>query len=324
METKTYLFGNEGSSTANLVSMLTPLLQQRGIDPSVLLAMRNNGGGEGSWFIWILFLLMFMRNGNGDVASQLDNGAGRDMLMSGIQGNANAISQLASSLGTSTSAIQQGINGLLTTVMQVGNSVGLTGQQTINAIQGGNASLAQQLCKCCCDNQLAVANQTSQLQQGIFGAQTALNDGITQNRFANQMGQSNLQHSIDMMGANDRLAICQQTDDLKTSATANTQAIIDKLGTLQTDMTREFCMARERDMQEKLDMQDSLITQLRGQISNDAQSKLFADAINVLQKQITELAAKQPNTVPVQYPQLMAVNATPQMGVFGGGNSFWN
>ena len=58
-ETKTYVFGNDGQcGGGSMMSMLAPLLQQRGLDPNLLLAMNRGGGfgnGEGSWFIWLLF-----------------------------------------------------------------------------------------------------------------------------------------------------------------------------------------------------------------------------------------------------------------------------
>ena len=66
-----------------------------------------------------------------------------------------------------------------------------------------------------------------------------------------------------------------------------------------------------------------MITQLRGQLDNDRQtSQLFA-AINPIQIKLNELAAKQPNTVPVQWPNLIAVNATPY-GYGYGQTNFWN
>lgn len=37
-EAKTYVFGQDNNS---MMSMLAPLLQQRGVDPNVLLAMKN-------------------------------------------------------------------------------------------------------------------------------------------------------------------------------------------------------------------------------------------------------------------------------------------
>jgi hypothetical protein len=88
-------------------------------------------------------------------------------------------------------------------------------------------------------------------------------------------------------------------------------------------------------MQDKLNTQAEIITQLRGEISNDNQTKQFAQMIAPLQNQINSIASKQPNTVAVQWPQLTAVNTTPYVsgGFYGAGfgwnngwgsNSFWN
>ena len=104
-ETKTYVFpesgGNGGGS--GMMAMLAPLLQQKGIDPNLLVAMngKNNNsgfGGEGSWFIWVIFLFFLMgwgNNGNGwgnngggnnagGIPNLINNDAGRELLMSAI------------------------------------------------------------------------------------------------------------------------------------------------------------------------------------------------------------------------------------------------
>ena len=84
---------------------------------------------------------------------------------------------------------------------------------------------------------------------------------------------------------------------------------------------------KERELQNKIDTQGDIITQLRGQISNDKQTEAFNAAFNSLNDKINTIAAKQPNTVAVQYPNLVAVNNTPFMGGFNpwgyGGTSYW-
>ena len=58
-DAKTYVFGQD----SNYMNWLAPLLQQKGIDPSVLAMMNNGGFGNGNW-IWVFFLiLLFGRNG---------------------------------------------------------------------------------------------------------------------------------------------------------------------------------------------------------------------------------------------------------------------
>lgn len=99
-ETKTYVFGNDGQcGGGGMMSMLAPLLQQRGLDPNLLLAMNRGGGfgnGEGSWFIWLLFILCFCGwggngfgfggNGRGNIANEINNDYGRSLLMDAIGG----------------------------------------------------------------------------------------------------------------------------------------------------------------------------------------------------------------------------------------------
>jgi hypothetical protein len=295
------------------------------------------GGGNGLiGLVVVLAILGMMNGGNGLFGGNanriakdlLGDDSGRHMLSNAIQGNANAISQLASTVGCSTSQIQSAINTVQATLAQVGNQVGMSGQQVINAVQQGNMSLAQQFCKCCCDNQLAIANQTADLQQGIFGAQTTLNDAITRNGFANQMNHGDLRHSIDMMGADDKLAICKQTYELRNGQTEGTQKIIDAIADLKATNIKEFCDIREREMQRKIDSQGDLITQLRGQLDNDRQTAQFNSVLNPLIAKVNEIAAKQPNTIPVQYPNVVAVNATPSYGGCGcnagcGNNNFF-
>ena len=151
------------------------------LDPNLMFALSQNGGfgNNGSWmwmmFMWILFPWIFGNNGNfgngfggnngtGFLANQLNNDAGRDLLLQAINGRADALSQLATMLNTSVSNVQNGVNSIQSAVQTVGAQVGMSGQQVINSIQAGNASLSQQLCNCCCENRQAILNQTNALQ----------------------------------------------------------------------------------------------------------------------------------------------------------------
>ena len=299
-----------------------------GIDPNLLLAMNQNGGfgGGAGWlwpmFMWMMFPWLFGGNGfggfggfggsanllgTGFLSNQLNNNQGTDLLLQAINGRADAASQLAQMTHSSINQVNNAVYGIQTSIANLSGNVGLTGQQIISQILSGDASLSHQLCECCCENRLAIANQTNTLQAG----------------------QAALQHAIDMDNAEGRLSICQQTNALQTSATANTQRIVDSIANLHTDMTKEFCAARERDMQNEINSKNEIITQLRGQISNDAQTAQLYNIIAPLQAKVNEIANKQPNTVPVTYPNLTAINNTPYGGGFPGygygygGGGFW-
>jgi len=86
---------------------------------------------------------------------------------------------------------------------------------------------------------------------------------------------------------------------------------------------------KERELQDKINTQGDIITQLRNQISNDHQTLQFNAAFHALDDKIDAIAAKQPNTVPVQWPNIVAANATPYVGPnysagYGYGNGFGN
>ena len=304
------------------------------IDPNLLLALQNGGGfgANGNW-IWILFLWMLYgngwgnngfggNNGTGYLANQLNNSEGRDLLLQAINGRADAAAQLAQITNTSVETVKNGIFSLQNSINQVGNQVGLSGMQTINAIQAGNAALGQQLCQCCCENRLAICNQTNSLQSQAASNHSAATLQAAQNQAATQLQMAQIESA-------DQLAVCQQTNILSTQADRNVNTILNAINNQTVEMNNQFCALKERELQSKIDTQGDIITQLRGQISNDKQTEAFTAAFNSLNDKINVLSAKSPNTVPVVYPNLTAVNNTPYATGFNpwgygfGGTSYW-
>ena len=282
------------------------------IDPNLLLALQNNGGfgNNGNW-IWILFLWMMWggygngfggfggNNGTGFLANQLNNDAGRDLLLQAINGRADALGQLANMTHGSVDQVRNAIGQIQLGISQVGGQVGMSGLETINALQLGNAALSRQLCECCCENRLATCQQTNTLQTAIDNHD------------------ANVRLQLAQLNGEDKLAVCQQTNQLGSQADRNTNAILGAIANQNTLITKEFCDLKERELQDKINTQGDIITQLRGQISNDKQTETFNNAMNALNDKINLIAAKQPNTVPVQYPNLVAANATPYVGGYG-------
>ena len=301
------------------------------LDPNLMLALSQNGGfGNGNWmwmmFMWILFPWIFNgngfgggfggNNGTGFLANQLNNDAGRDLLLQAINGRADSLGQLANILNTNVSDVQNGVNAIQNAIQTVGAQVGMSGQQVINSIQAGNASLSQQLCQCCCENRLAIANQTNAIQ-----TQSAANHSAATLQAAQNQADTQLQMA-QMQSAN-QLSVCQQTNQLGSQADRNTNSILNAIAGQNTLITKEFCDLKERELQNKIDTQGDIITQLRNQISNDKQTLQFNSALNALDNKIDAMAAKQPNTIPVQWPNVIAANTTPYIG-YSGQTSFWN
>ena len=293
MESKTYVFGNEGSTSNNgMLGLLAPLLQKQGVDPNVLLAMKgNNGfGGEGGWFMWVIFLFFLMgwggngwggfgNNGRGGLANEINNDNGRALLMDAIGGNRNALSNLATQLNCTEGQIQSAISALTSQVQNVGNQVGMSGMQTINALQQGNMQIAQQIANCCC--------QTN--------------------------------NNITTQGYENKLAICHQTHDINDNANANALMLRDTNQSNHLALMGKLDQMQTQAMQDKLDALREKNSALVAQISNEHQTQALQAyqaqiitpvnaALAALQAEVAGIKCKLPNTVSVPYPQLKTYN----------------
>lgn len=312
-ETKTYVFGNEGEKSGLGSGFLSGMLggalsNGLGFGNLGMLGSLGNFGGLGNFGmngIVDLFGLGIIAsmfgwnngnglglNGNGNAAAgflsnQLNNDSGRELIMNAItsQGEANrtAVQTLSTMLGQDFNLVNAGIQSAQNTLNQIANNLGMSTLQMINAVQNGDANIVSTLQSCCCNTQKQIMEQGYQSQ----------------------------------------IATLNQTNQLGSQADRNTNAIIGAINAQTVAMNDQFCAAKERELQSKINTQADIITQLRGQISNDKQTEAFNAAFNVLNQKITELAAKQPNTVPVTYPNLVAVNNTPYNGGFYG-NGFGN
>lgn len=280
--------------------MMFPEMGSNNIDPNLLLALNNNGGFGGNNWIWILFLwLIWGANGwggnnwggnNGFLSNQIANDSGRELLMNAIQGNGNAIRDLAGLLNTEINTVQNGIFTLNNAITSVGTQVGMSGLQIQNAIQSGNASIASQICQCCCENRLAIANQTNTLQSQMAANQAA-----------------------------DQLAVCQQTNALSNQAERNTRDIVDAIQSQSVMINDKFCDLEKRELQDKINTLTADNALLRSNADNAAQTAFINEKFNTVATELAAIKASQPNTVPVQWPQLTAVNTTPYMGSWYGG-----
>lgn len=300
-ESKTYVFGNEGGGQSGMMSLLAPLLQQRGLDPNLLLAINKNGNGWGDGFMWVIFLFFLMGWGGngwggfgngraGGIANEINNDYGRSLLMDAIGGNRNALSNLATQLNCTEGQIQAAISALTSQVQGVGNQVGMSSMQVINALQQGNMQIAQQLASCCCENRLTTCQQTNTLQNAIN------NVAVDQER-----GFSNVAYETQ-----------RQTCDLHNAIKDSTQTIVN--GQKQAEM---------REMQNKIDAlreENSTFksSAMTSQIVGQAVAPINA-VLAGLQQEVAGIKCKMPETVTLNYAQATAVPncVAAQMGLYG-------
>lgn len=292
------------------------------IDPNLLLAFQNNGGfggNNGAWW-WIIFMWMMWdrngRNGNfNEYLASVNGTEGRQYLADIMNGRFDNLNTFAQLLNTSVEGVKTGVFGLQNAITEVSGQIGMSGLQTINAIQSGNTSILSKLCECCCENRLAICQQTNSIQSTLASNHA---DDILQA----EKNAAGLQLQLSQLEGANKLSICQQTNALQNQAERDTNSILNAIAGQNTLITKEFCDLKERELQSKIDTQSDIITQLRNQISNDNQTLQFNAAFNALDNKIGAIAAKQPNTVPVQWPNLVGVNTTPCIGqsFYPGGN----
>ena len=292
------------------------------IDPNLLLALQNNGGfgnGNGAWW-WIMFMWMMWdrngRNGNfNDCLASVNGNEGRQYLADIMNGRFDNLNTLAQMVNTSVEGVKTGVFGLQNAITEVSGQIGMSGLQTINAIQSGNTSILSKLCECCCENRLAICQQTNSIQSTLASNHA---DDILQA----EKNAAGLQLQLSQLDGANKLSVCQQTNTLQNQAERDTNAILNAIAGQNTLITKEFCDLKERELQSKIDTQSDVITQLRNQISNDHQTLQFNAAFQALDNKIGAIAAKQPNTIPVQWPNIVGVNTTPCIGqsFYPGGN----
>lgn len=213
------------------------------------------------------------------IGNLINNDSGRELIMQAVtnQGEASrtAIQQLATMLGQDFNLVNAGVANVQSALSNLALQQAVSVPQIINSIQSGNAALTSQFQKCCCDNQLAM---------------------------------------------------CQQTNTLQSQADRNHNAVLNAINAQTIAMNDQFCALKERELQAKIDTQAEIITQLRGQIDNAAQSNQIIGYVNSvispLQKAVTEIADKMPATIPVQWPNVQAVNTTPSAAPYYGGYGY--
>lgn len=258
----------------------------------------NNFGGLGGGILGFLLGLFFGNGwggfggfgggnagGAGFLSNQINNDSGRELLMNAItsQGEAGraATQNLATMLGQDFNLVNSSIQTIQSALSSLALQQAVSVPQIINSIQSGNSALASQLCECCC----------------------------------------NMKQLVTSQGYENQLATLNQTNALSGAISTASQRNVDAIADLKSSMISEFCAARERDMQDKIDSLTAANSTLRGQMDNANQTAAIASMISPLAKEVDDIKCKLPNTVSVTYPNLYAVNATPYVsgGYYQGG-----
>lgn len=288
-DSKTYVFGQDGNQNGFGNDFLTGALLGGG-------GFGGFGGGA-NWILpWLLFALWGnngwggfggfggnrgngccggFNGGIGFLSDQLNNDAGRELIMQAIQGNATAISQLASTLNCNVGELRTALNSISTQICNLGNQIGMSTMQVIQAINAGDTALQSKLADCCCQTQKAILESNYLTERGFCSTNQILAKGFSDLGYAD----------------------AQQTCELKQTANANTAAIIAKLDAIEDSR-------KDRELAEK----DRMIASLTARSERQAELQPIYNALQ-------EIQCNQPPvkkiSCPEQYVQLNSgINAT--------------
>lgn len=315
MSEKTFVFdGNSGNQNGFGNDFLTGALLGGGG------GFGGFGGGANWWLPFILFALWgnggwgngfgFGNRGGfgggcgnaagfGFISDQLNNDAGRELIMQAIQGNANAISNLASTLNCSVGDLRNALNSISTQICNLGNQVGMSSMQIINAINAGDAALQSKLADCCCQTQKAILESNYLTERGFCNTNQTLAKGFSDLGYASQ----------------------QQTCDITKAIADSTQQILAGQAAIEKrELQREIATLQEEKQTYKL---GNMMAQ---------NSAPLAAAINALQNDVDGIKCRLPKTevipaTPEYVPINRSINVAyaPYCG-YGGFSGFggWN
>lgn len=331
MESKTYVFGENGPTTGgglnSILAMLPALMQKQGVDPS-LFALCNgksngNGWGENIFAILLLFILMgrgnlfgggfgggMMPNGQGGVVPMLNNDANTAVIMQAVQRNGYDVQSLATALNTSSDAVMAAINSLGQQVCNIGSQMGLNTNQIITALMQGNNAIATQLAECCCKTNNAITAMDGNVKLAMCQQTGALTNSINNVAVGQERGFANVAYETQRQTCDLQNAIKDATAEIKAGQTA----------------------AEFRDMQDKIDhlreengnyKSSAMMSQIVGQSLAPVNAALAG-----LQSEVNAIKCAQPNTVTVPYQPFQAVPncLAAQYGLYGynaAANGFW-
>ena len=220
------------------------------VAPAYAGGMGGGQGGFGGWggdWAWIILLLLLAGNGGWGMGGFGGFGGAGNMMLGYdfpwlLNGQQNIMSN------TNNGFRDQMIN------------------DNVTSIRDGINNLSTQLCGCCGDIQMALANGFAGVEQGAntrqmatmqqaFAAQTAMNQGFNQlsSQFAdccceNRLATAQTQNIIAREISESRFADVNNTRDIIQSQTSGTQAILDKLCQLELDGKNDRIADLERQL----------------------------------------------------------------------------
>lgn len=226
------------------------------LDPNMLvsaLANKDNDGlGGSNGLLWIFLLILFWgggtgfgnRGGDAAVEGQVEaaiakaeaRGLSDTAVLNAIQGNKEAVAQIANTLGIQFEAVRSTLASMTNGICELGYKLGQDTASLMSAISGGNASLSRQLADCCCATQRSMdsikydmasgfCNVNTNIDKSTFHLERYIDKKFEQAQFENRAGFQGIRDYL----VGEKIATLQsdlQAAQLVLQNNAQTQAIM--------------------------------------------------------------------------------------------------
>ena len=298
------------------VSKVLTIPVNQGMDAASLMAMQQNQMFNNPW-AYLILLSIFQNGGFGNrfggaspagavvatdidaklnaLANQISQNQSTDSILSALQGNSFAQSQLAQNLNVDYNAIVQAVNSVNMAIAQTASATGMSIAGVQNAISNGNLNIIQSMKDCCCTIRTEVLQQGFNSQLQTVEQTNVLNSNISnqgyENRLANLAQTNTLNNSITNQGYENQIRTINQTQDILTGVRVEnslTRASIDAFRTAWEQGRYADLLEQKNALQDKLNVLEV----------QSAGTAAIAAAVAPLQAQVNNIAAHQLPTYP--------------------------
>ena len=215
----------------------------------------NGFGGDSGW-LWLIVILAMMNGGwgFGGFGGNFGGGVGMDVMYPWLSNGQKEIMQNTNN-GFDTLHLSNQIEGTRDAIHGISNQICNSTADVTSAITNGfyNSEIAAN------NRQMADMNQNFSNQIATLNGFNNLNNALQQCCCDNRLATCQTQNIVQNEANSTRFADANNTRDIITNATSNTQAILDKLCQLELDGVKAQVEAKNdkiADLQRELSMAD--------------------------------------------------------------------
>lgn len=240
----------------------------------------NGFGGDSGW-LWFIIILAMM-NGGWGFGGGFGGGVGMDVMYPWLSSGQKEIMQNTNN-GFDTLHLSNQIEGTRDAIHGISNQICNSTADVTSAITNGfyNSEIAAN------NRQMADMNQNFSNQIATLNGFNNLNNALQQCCCDNRLATCQTQNIVQNEANSTRFADANNTRDIITNATSNTQAILDKLCQLELDGVKAQVEAKNdkiADLQRELSMADLRASQTT---QNAFISQGFANEVDQLYNRLS-------------------------------------